>query len=271
MASDLQSSLYDPNGELSEDEVATGQRTAAGPFYRCHLKPELVAGYSCRTMMFGTMGDKRYVIYARVTRSEAEEQGPGPMPLVLFDAARELQAEPLVVRVNITHVGPGIVFKYFGVNEAERLMEDLSEFWKTNSGKSPYRDWEVYLLRNLPMIGIGLYSRSGFFPDFILWVRHRQTNTVHIRFLDPHGLHHEGLGNNQDRFDAIAKLPILSQKPEFRTNQISMDAKLLVATELKDIPDRGDRGWPELQRDYPIVHQQDDGASTPPARTASQP
>jgi len=128
MASDLQSSLYDPNGELSEDEVATGQRTAAGPFYRCHLKPELVAGYSCRTMMFGTMGDKRYVIYARVTRSEAEEQGPGPMPLVLFDAARELQAEPLVVRVNITHVGPGIVFKYFGVNEAERLLKSNPEY-----------------------------------------------------------------------------------------------------------------------------------------------
>jgi len=57
MASDIKSSLYDPTGELSEDEVATGQRTAAGPFYRCHLKPELVAGYSCRTMMFGTMGD----------------------------------------------------------------------------------------------------------------------------------------------------------------------------------------------------------------------
>ena len=128
MASDIKSSLYDPNGELSEDEVATGQRTAAGPFYRCHLKPELVAGYSCRTMMFGMMGDKRYVIYARVTRSEAEEQGTGPMPLVLFDAARELQAEPLVVRVNITHIGPGIVFKYFGVNEAERLLKSNPEY-----------------------------------------------------------------------------------------------------------------------------------------------
>ena len=74
MASDIKSSLDDPNGELSEEEVATGQRTAAGPFHRCHLKPELVQGYQCRTLVWGVMGNKRYVIYARVTRSEAEER-----------------------------------------------------------------------------------------------------------------------------------------------------------------------------------------------------
>ncbi|MCG3147236.1 MAG: hypothetical protein PCFJNLEI_00674 [Verrucomicrobiae bacterium] len=139
------------------------------------------------------------------------------------------------------------------------LVKDLRDFWRDNRNQPPYRDWEVYLLRNLPMVGIGLYSRSGFFPDFILWVRHRQTKAIHLRFLDPHGLHHEGLGKNQDRFDAIAKLPVLSQKPAFCAQQVSMDAKLLVSTELEDIPDRGNRSWPELQREYPLVHQQDGG------------
>ena len=128
MASDIKSSLDDPNGELSEDEVATGQRTAAGPFHRCHVKPELVQGYPCRTLVLGALGGKRYLIYARVTRLEAEEQGTGPMPLVLFDAARELQAEPLVVRVNMAPFGSGIVFKYFGVDEAERLLKSNSAY-----------------------------------------------------------------------------------------------------------------------------------------------
>jgi len=142
-----------------------------------------------------------------------------------------------------------------GKNE-KLLLEDIQKFWRDNRDKKPHRDYEVYVLRNLPGRGIGLFSRSGFYPDFIVWLKHRKTGAVHVRFLDPHGLHHDGLQGTEPKFDALRKLSDFSERGDFRSKRISLDGYVLTSTKPEHIPDLKDRKWADVEREYPVIRQQ---------------
>ncbi len=138
----------------------------------------------------------------------------------------------------------------------QNLVGDLRDFWKKNCKTPEYRDIEVRLLRNMPKVGIGLFARSGFYPDFILWIRNRKTKTTHVVFLDPHGLHHEGVQDN-DRFEAILKLRGLASESRFRKKNISLDGYVLASatTSLDRIPGAKGNTWTELEAKYPLLRQ----------------
>jgi hypothetical protein len=117
---------------------------------------------------------------------------------------------------------------------------------------------EVRLLRNLPKKGVGLFSRSGFYPDFILWIRNKKTKTVRVIFLDPHGLHHKGVIDN-DRFAAIEKLRDLGKNKTFKTKKVTLDGYILAPadTSLDNIPGAKEKTWNDLEREYPLLRQGD--------------
>lgn len=137
-----------------------------------------------------------------------------------------------------------------------RLVQDLKAFWATHHQKPAYKQQKVFLLRNLPKIGVGLFHRSGFYPDFILWLKDTRRGAIHVRFIDPHGLHHGGLAANEDRFEAMRKLRELSDHPDFKTKNITLDGLVLAQTPLNEIPDRGGRDWPLLEAEYPLMRQE---------------
>ena len=56
-------------------------------------------------------------------------------------------------------------------------------------------DRELYLLRNLPKSGVGFFNLSGFYPDFIVWLKHKDSQL--IAFVDPKGLQHDYSLNNE--------------------------------------------------------------------------
>lgn len=144
-----------------------------------------------------------------------------------------------------------------GIGNGEaKLVKDLRAFWQENHGKEPYRKMEIYLLRNLPRVGVGFFRRSGFYPDFILWIKDRATRGTRVRFIEPHGMHHGGLGGNQEKIDALKELQELSKEAAFRTKKVTMAGCLLTQTELKDIPDARDKDWPTLERDYRVLRQE---------------
>jgi hypothetical protein len=139
-----------------------------------------------------------------------------------------------------------------------KFIRDLRDFWKANHNQGKYQNLEVFLLRNLPRAGVGFFKRSGFFPDFILWIKDKKTKSTRVRFLEPHGLHHGGLSGNRDKFDALRDLQKLSQEKPFQKKKIKMSGYVLTRTDLKKIPGAEDKDWPTLEKEYPVLRQEGD-------------
>jgi hypothetical protein len=144
--------------------------------------------------------------------------------------------------------------------DERRFLEDLRKFWRKNHTKPEFRNCELYVLRNLARTGIGLFHRSGFYPDFILWLHDTKTGAIRIIFVEPHGLHHGGLeGNeNKDKFAALRALKDLSNRPKFQSRQIRLEGYLLTPTPVSQIVDASGRSEAELERAYPLVFQRGD-------------
>ena len=119
-----------------------------------------------------------------------------------------------------------------------------------------YNKTEVFVLRNLPRVGVGFFRKSGFYPDFILWVRNKAVKTTHVRFVEPHGMHHGGLTGNQDKIEALKELRGLSDEPAFKAKNIVMDGYIVTKTDLKKIPGAEHKDWPTLEQEFRILRQQ---------------
>lgn len=110
------------------------------------------------------------------------------LPRIHFD--RHLYLPILLKGVNrkIDKISPA------GLEESEQdFLVNLKQYIEDNKRK--FKDYEIYLLRNFPKTGIGFFNLSGFYPDFIMWVKHK--NRQCIVFLDPHGLEHEKTPDNE--------------------------------------------------------------------------
>ncbi|MCK4270575.1 MAG: DEAD/DEAH box helicase family protein [Methanogenium sp.] len=78
-----------------------------------------------------------------------------------------------------------------GLNEGEeKFVEKLQAFVKDEERNSAIKDYEIYLLRNLPKNGVGFYNKTWFYPDFIIWMQHVESGAQRIIFADPKGMAH---------------------------------------------------------------------------------
>lgn len=110
------------------------------------------------------------------------------LPRVYFD--RHLYLPILLKGINrkIDRISPA------GLEESEKdFLVNLKRYLDDNRKK--FKGYEIYLLRNFPKSGIGFFNLSGFYPDFIMWVKSKDRQR--IVFLDPHGLEHEKTLDNQ--------------------------------------------------------------------------
>ena len=79
------------------------------------------------------------------------------------------------------------------LNKGEaKFVNDLRKFLDRN--KNLLGGIDIFLLRNLSRKGIGFFIGSGFYPDFIIWVKNG--NTQNMIFIDPKGI--RNLGNFND-------------------------------------------------------------------------
>jgi hypothetical protein len=190
-----------------------------------------------------------------VKRHRFDADGEAPLPRLHIDNSlfNPLLLDPADFRLEDVSISP----PGLGKNEREFVM-DLRAYWAAHHNDEPYRHLELYLLRNLPKVGVGFFNHSGFYPDFILWARDRRDKTTHVRFLDPHGLHHGGLSGNANRFAAFGQLKSVSEQPDFQGRRIKLDGFLLVTTPLVQIVDAGGKDWAALEVEYPLIHQEGD-------------
>jgi len=170
--------------------------------------------------------------------------GGPPLPRLHFD--RHLY-NPLLKE------DPNIAVRPPPLNQGEaRVVEDLREWWKENHDRSDLADTELFLLRNLPRVGVGFYARSGFYPDFILWIR-RADGSRRTVFLEPHGMHHEHNGADSEKLKALLDLRSRSSQQVFVEENIELDGFVLTETKIEDIDNTDGEDWGSLVRDHALV------------------
>ena len=109
------------------------------------------------------------------------------LPRIYFD--NHLYLPILLQGKNIDKISPpGLV------ESEEKFVLGLREYWKKNKDK--FSGVEVYLLRNYPNTGVGFFNLSGFYPDFMLWIKKDKRQT--IVFIDPKGLDDEKIQLHKD-------------------------------------------------------------------------
>jgi hypothetical protein len=86
------------------------------------------------------------------------------------------------------------------LNESEyTFVSDLVSWCEKHKAELIKQNKELYLLRNLSKGKGVFFSEAGYFyPDFMLWIL--VDNIQYLHFIEPHGLHHEGIASEKIQF-----------------------------------------------------------------------
>lgn len=162
------------------------------------------------------------------------------LPRVYFD--RHLYLPILLKGINrkIDKISPA------GLEESEQdFLVNLKRYLEEN--KKKLKGYEIYLLRNFPKTGIGFFNLSGFYPDFIMWVKDKDRQ--HIVFIDPHGLEHEKTLDNEKI--QLSK-DIKQLEKALGDNRISLDSFILSKTSYESLIEG--RKKPESKEEFKANH-----------------
>ena len=116
------------------------------------------------------------------------------------------------------------------LEDSERdFVEDLNQYLRQRHEKH-LNQKEVFLLRNQSRgKGVGFYENEGFYPDFILWILDGVKQR--IVFIEPHGMVHEDINEDNDKLTLFKRLRDLSYE-RFRFEHVQMDAFVISRTSL---------------------------------------
>lgn len=79
----------------------------------------------------------------------------------------------------------------------KRFVEDLRQYCQEEKDGA-LKGKELFLLRNLARgKGVGFFESTGFYPDFILWVK--EGRNQRIVFIEPHGMVHETVPQKNEK------------------------------------------------------------------------
>lgn len=135
------------------------------------------------------------------------------------------------------------------LNKSERrFVQDLKDYWvQQRDGK--LSGLEVFLLRNQGRgVGVGFFESSGFYPDFILWIK--EAKKQHIVFVEPHGMLHANAYCNDEKAQLHERLPLLANEIAARSgrNGITLDSYIVSATPYDDLCRRYENGKWDRER-----------------------
>src|SRR5262249_4804480 len=123
--------FYEPNAGLSPEVVNLAMSLSLEPFHNARVEPWGLnwKEVAQKGFILGEAGGIGHIVYVRVTVGEEQETGTGPVPGILIDAAREVKAEPHVVRIHLRSEGEGTAVEYFGHDELERALKKGGDYW----------------------------------------------------------------------------------------------------------------------------------------------
>ena len=187
------------------------------------------------------------------------ESESGSLPRIYFD--RHLY-QPLLVE----NGGKQLKISPPGLTGSEQgFVRDLREYWAEYRDDCP-GDAEVFLLRNQGKgTGVGFFEDSGFYPDFILWIK--TGDAQRIVFVEPHGMIHEDSPEHSDKIQLYKRLRYLSEamRERFGLDEVTLDSYIVSATPHETLRKRLSGKWnrskfasehilfPERNDDYDYV------------------
>lgn len=119
------------------------------------------------------------------------------------------------------------------LNKGEtKFIAELRNFVVGNPTK--LKGSEIFVLRNLSKRGIGFFQSSGFYPDFIMWVK--RAGEEKIVFLDPKGI--RNLGTFEDEKIEFCNSTILEIGRALKAKtklKVSLDSFILSVTRPEDV------------------------------------
>jgi len=224
--------------------VARKEREAEG----AQLAPELLA--RDHALMIGEYRvratDEALITHIEELLADPEFWQDGGEPLPRLHFHRHLYNPQLKCAADLS-ISPA------PINPGEaRVVEDLRQWWRENHDRADLAGIELFMLRNLPRLGVGFYARSGFYPDFILWIR-RADGSTRIVFLEPHGMHHEHNGSDSEKLKALLDLRAQSALPVFADEHIELDGFVLTETPQADIDNADGKDWTTLALDHALI------------------
>jgi hypothetical protein len=166
------------------------------------------------------------------------------VPNVYFD--RHLYQPLLIANGNKIRSAPP------QLTESERrFVSDLVQLCKADNAS--LKGKELFLLRNLSRgKGVGFFEASGFYPDFMLWVR--QGNKQRLVFVEPHGMQMEEHPSTNPK--AHLHEYLARQLPEARrkskNEKLYLDAYIISATPFDDLRKKHGTEWDKAR--YASVH-----------------
>ncbi len=125
----------------------------------------------------------------------------------------------------------------------QRFVKDLKEYWDKNRDDCP-KDSEVFLLRNQGKgSGVGFFEDSGFYPDFILWMKTGAAQR--IVFVEPHGMLYENAPDHSEKIRLFRKLHRLSEAMRERSglNDVTLDSYIISETPYETLRTRWIGSW----------------------------
>lgn len=135
-------------------------------------------------------------------------------PLVVYDKHKEhIKSEPAKL------------------NDGEtKFIRELKNYLTKNKIK----DKEIFLLRNLSKRGVKFFQTSGFYPDFILWVK--ENGKQSIIFIDPKGI--RNLGNfNDEKIQLYKNIKVIEKEIDKSKlkQKIQLESLILSVSKYSDI------------------------------------
>jgi hypothetical protein len=155
--------------------------------------------------------------------------GNDPLPRLVLDRHlfTPLLREPPGAGADAITVSPPAL-----VPSEEQFVRHLRSFWQAQHAQ--HRDLQLYLLRNLSRVGVGLFQRSGFYPDFLLWLENTTTGWTRLLLIEPHGMG-RGLDAERDKINALLDLERMSRRPEFVAAKLAVEGYIITPTPLMEI------------------------------------
>ena len=166
--------------------------------------------------------------------SQIYEDDQDDLPRIHFD--RHLYQPLLIKTKGVTSSPPGL-------EESEsKFVADLRDYCKKSQARF-LPGTELYLLRNLSRgKGVGFFNNSGFYPDFILWIK--TEGTQRIVFIEPHGMRHQKAYARDEKAQLHERLPELARNIANRSGnpKVQLDSYIISATTYRDLKDYYENG-----------------------------